>query len=131
MTISGAKGERFLAAFAKLKAALDDDPTRLKAEWNDGDQVASLCDDLAQLVRGFEIVEEWSPLAFTNNVSAASAKARRDYDDRWLEGVHKVADRKLLAAVAEFFADLVDAQENEVDETDLPAVDTLGSGLIN
>lgn len=121
----GAEGGRFLAAFAKLKAELNDDPARLDAEWKDGDQVASLCGELSQLVRGFEIVEEWSPLAFTNNVSAASAKARRDFEDRWLEGVRNVANRKLFAAMAELFADLADSEPNEAEDVELPSVDTL------
>lgn len=131
MTISGAKGERFLAAFSKLKAGLEDDPTRLEADWNDGDLIVSLCEELAQLVRGFEIVEEWSPLAFTNNVSAASAMARRDYEGRWRDGVRKVADRKLLAAMAELFADLVDVVDNEADNSDFPAMDTLGASIVD
>lgn len=127
----GAEGERFLAAFGRLKAAVEDDPTRLDADWEDTDEVPGLCDELAQLVRRFEIVEEWSPLAFTNNVSAASARARRDYDDRWRDGVRKVADRKLLAAMAEFFADLVDVADNEEDDAELPAVDVLGTSIVD
>lgn len=112
----GAEGERFLAAFSKLAAILNDDPTRLNAEWEDDDPVASLCDELCELVHGFEIVEERSSLAFTNNVSAASAKARRNYDDRWRAGVWKVANRRLLASIKFDLDDLIGPDDQYDDE---------------
>ena len=125
----GAEGERFLAAFGKLKAAVEDDPTRLGADLEDTDQVPGLCDELARLVRGFELIEEWSPLAFTNNVSAAGAKARRDYDERWREGVWRVANRKLLALMDELLADLVDAEGEPTNDAQAPAIDLLGASI--
>lgn len=125
----GAEGERFLAAFGKLKAAVDDNPARLESEWKDGNEVATLCDELAQLVRGFELVEEWSPLAFTDHVSPAGARARRDYDERWRDPVWKVANRRLFALMDEFLADLVDVEDNAADDTDPSAVDALGASI--
>lgn len=126
----GGEGERFLAAFSKLKAELNDDPARLDAVWEDGDQVARLCDELARLVRGFELIEEWSPLAFTNNVSAAGAKARRDYDERWRNGVRKVADRKLNAAMEAYFAKYFGGEDEKLGGADANAVvDALGASI--
>lgn len=125
----GAEGERFLAAFGRLKAAVEDDPTRLDTDWEDTDQVPGLCDELASLVRRFELLEEWSPLAFTNNVSAASAKARRDYDDRWREPVWKVANRKLLAVMDEFLADLIDVEDEPTEDAETPDIDVLGASI--
>lgn len=125
----GAEGERFLVDFAKLKAAVDDNPARLDVEWKDGDEVAILCDELSQLVRGFEIVEEWSPLAFTNHVSAAGAKARRDYDERWRGPVWKVANRRLFGLMDQFFVDLADDDDEGADKTALPAEDTVGASI--
>lgn len=101
----GAEGERFLAAFSKVKTAVADDPAKLNANWQDSQELQILCDELAQLVQGFETVEERSPLAFTNHVSAASALARRDYDDRWRNIVTKVANRTLATLLAELLGD--------------------------
>lgn len=125
----GAEGERFLAAFGKLKAAVNDDPGRLDASWQDNDQIQRLCDELDVLVRGFEVVEEWSPLSFTNHVSAASAKARRDYDEHWRETVWKVANRQLIALMDEFLADIVDVEDDTTDDTEMPAVDALAASI--
>lgn len=124
-----AEGDRFLVTFNRIKEVLGDDPASLDADWDDGSEVAALCDELSRLVRRFEIIEEWSPLAFTDNVSAASAKARRDYDDRWREGVRKIADRKLLAYMAELLSELVDTDRSDANEVDLSPVDTLGASI--
>ncbi len=124
----GAEGERFLAAFSKLKAVVGDDPAKLDAMWQDREDLQALCDQLADFVRDFEAIEEWSPLAFTNNVSAASALARREYDERWREIVWKVANRKLFAILDDLLADLIDDTDAD-DGTDLPAVDLLGASI--
>lgn len=113
----GVEGERFLAAFSKLKAAVADDPAKLDASWQESDELKALCDELAQLVRGFETVEAWSPLAFTNHVSAASALARREYDDRWRSIVAVVANRDLAALLAELFGDDFDQGDGAGDPT--------------
>lgn len=113
----GAEGERFLAAFGELKAAVGDDPAELEATWEGDVRVQALCDEIAQLVRGFEAVEDWSRFAFTNNVSAAGALARRDYDDHWRKIVSRVANRALDAIFLELFPDFVHDETASVVES--------------
>ena len=91
----GAEGERFLVALAELKTTVADDPAQLDATWKDSPRLQNLCDEIAGLVRAFEAVEDASWFAFTNNVSAASAYARRDYDGRWRKTVSGIANREL------------------------------------
>lgn len=112
----GAEGERFLIAFSALKAAVGDNPERLDAAWPGNDCIQSLCDELAQLVRGFEVVEEWSPLAFTNYVSPAAALARRDFDARWKGAVNRVANREWEAMLNEILGEhIIDADDGNID----------------
>ena len=102
----GAEGERFLAAFNALKASVADDPKKLEDGWQDSDPLQLLCDELAGLVRRFELAEEWSPLAFTAPVSIAGARERRDYEQRWQHAVSFVANRDFRASIAEMLKDL-------------------------
>ncbi len=104
----GAEGERFLAAFSELKAAVADDPAQLDADWKDNAWLQNLCDEITQLVRKFEVIEEQSRSAFTNNVSAAGAHARRDYDNRWREVISRIANREIHALLAEILGDFTD-----------------------
>lgn len=121
----GIEGERFLAAFNKLKTAVAADPAKLAASWQGSDELKALCDELALLVRGFETVEEWSPLAFTNHVSAASALARREYDDRWRGIVADVANRDLAALLAELLGDDFENDGSDGDRTEPHRRDSL------
>jgi len=124
-------GERFLAVFGQLKAAVDDDPGRLEAAWPDNNQLHSLCDELAQLVRRFETIEEWSQLAFTDNVSPAGARARRDYDERWRGVVTDVANRELAALLDEILGgDFVDDTETN-DTSPASAQDQLADEIVH
>lgn len=122
----GAEGERFLAAFGELKAAVGDDPAQLEATWESDVRLQVLCDEVAQLVRGFEAVEDWSRFAFTNNVSTASAHARRDYDDHWRKIVSRIANRALDAIFLELFPDFVHDEAASVVE---PPNDPLGDEI--
>ena len=124
-----AEGERFLAAFGKLKLAVDDDPANLEASWPDSEELQALCDELAHLVRGFEVVEEWSSLAFTDNVSAASARARREYDDRWRAVISKVANRVLALLLAELLGDDFAGGADESDATEATPQDLLSDEI--
>lgn len=121
-------GERFLVAFNALKTAVDDDPLKLDEEWRDSERVKALCDELAQLVRRFEFVEQRSPLAFTHNVSPASALARRDYDDRWRTAVTNVAERDLVALIAELLGDFGDVDDTQ-ELSSTPSCDSLAAEI--
>lgn len=112
----GAEGERFLAVFAELKSAVSDSPTELEAAWENNLRLQNLCDEIAQLIRGFEIVEDWSRFAFTNNVSAAGALARRDYEDRWRSIVTEIANRQWNALFADLISNLADDDSISIDQ---------------
>ena len=102
---NGAEGERCLASFAAVKAAVDDNVEQLRMSWEDSIPLQQLCDEISGLVRSFEIVEEWSPIAFTPHVSTAGTLARREYDDRWRQIVSFVADRDFRVLFSGIFAD--------------------------
>ena len=124
---TGAESERFLAAFSELKNAVGNDPVQLQNTWEGSIDIQSLCDEIAQLVRGFETVENWSRFAFTNNVSAAGALARRDYDARWRPEVSRVANRAFDAMFMELFGDLAeDASPTEGEQHE----DLLGDEIV-
>ena len=89
----GDEGALFEAAFAELKSLVDDDPESLKTAWEEKEGVAKLCDKILSQVRLFEDVEETLPHAFTPNVSKSGVRARREFDERWREGVSYVANR--------------------------------------
>jgi hypothetical protein len=76
-------GQRFLIAFNKLKGFVENDPSRLEVEMQDGSPIVALCVEIYQLVRQFEKVERGSSTPFTEHVSNASIKARREYDELW------------------------------------------------
>jgi hypothetical protein len=125
---NNADGERFQAAFAELKADVSDDPTLLEASWKDSQRLQQLCDELNDLVQQFEAVEDWSRHAFTPNVSAVGAGARRDYDERWRDAVYKVVNRDLLASLDKLFEDLV-GEDAGGDTVDAKALDLLGINI--
>ncbi len=104
----GAEGERFLAAFGELKNAVGNDPAQLAATWEGQTRLQNLCDQIAELIRGFEDAEDRSHFTFTNNVSPAGAHARRDYDDHWRKVVRRIANRAFDGIFAELFPDFVD-----------------------
>ena len=76
-------GQRFLIALNKLQGLVENDPSRLEAEMQDGSPLVALCEEIYQLVRQFEKVERGSSTPFTEHVSNASIKARREYDELW------------------------------------------------
>jgi hypothetical protein len=80
---SDPNGQRFLVAFSKLKGLVENDPSHLEAEMQDGSPIVALCEEIYQLVRQFEKVERGSSTPFTEHVSNASIKARREYDELW------------------------------------------------
>lgn len=96
-----------MAAFAELKGRVADDPERLIEMGADDERTQQLCDELYGLSRGFEIAEDWSALAFTPHVAPASARARREYSERWRDAVFRVAQRDLLASIQRDLADLI------------------------
>lgn len=101
----GAEGERFLAAFTALKTAVGDNVEQLRISWEDSIPLQQLCDELSELVRSFEIVEEWSPIAFSRHVSTAGTLARRDYDERWRQIVSFIANRDFRVLFAGILGD--------------------------
>ncbi|OYZ14129.1 MAG: hypothetical protein B7Y35_10075 [Sphingomonadales bacterium 28-64-96] len=122
---SGLDGERFLAAFARLKAAVSDDPGQLAAAAEGNPDLQSLCDELAQLVKGFEAVEDWSRFAFSHNIPVAAAEARREYEERWRSAVTDVANREVNAMFADMLADLLADVHLDDDGGTAPPYDAL------
>lgn len=87
------EGAEFMAGFAELKSRVDDDPGQLIERWEQDQRLQEICDRLHELERSLEVAEEWSPVALTPHVSVASAKSRRDYQERWSRQVNFVASR--------------------------------------
>jgi hypothetical protein len=86
------EGAKFMAAFAELKSHVGD-PDGLIECWERDQRAQQLCDQLHEINRNFQVAEEWSPVALTPHVAAASAKSRREYEDRWSRQVDFVASR--------------------------------------
>ena len=99
------EGALFMTAFAELKALVNDDPDRLIESWERDKRLQNLCDKLHSLARGFEIAEEWSPVALTPHVATISAKLRRDYEERWSQQVDFVATRWMHKMLDDLFPD--------------------------
>jgi len=87
------EGAKFMTVFAELKSRFADNPELLVERWEGDERAQELCDELHELARSFETTEEWSPVALTPHVSAASARSRRDYEERWSRRVAFVANR--------------------------------------
>ena len=102
----GDEGALFEAAFAELKSLVDDDPESLKTAWEEKEGVAKLCDKIMSQVRLFEEVEETLPHAFTPNVSKSGVRARREFDERWREGVSYVANREFREILSKLVINL-------------------------
>lgn len=117
MTAQG-DGEQFLVRFNRLKMLAADDPSRLESAWPQSEELQTLCDEIAGLVRSFESIEERSKYAFTHNISSAGALGRRDYDERWRTVVSTIANRELNAWFEEFFPKELRDTEPTAEEID-------------
>jgi hypothetical protein len=94
-----------MAIFAELKRHVADDPERLVETFTYDERAQELCDQLHELARSFHTIEDWSPISFTPHVPLASAKARREYEERWSRQVDYVASRWMNEMLANLIPD--------------------------